>query len=325
LVAAFRRLEGFGWTIAVGKPLAELTGPAWRKALTSLAVGLGLLGAGLGLAHQVARGITGPMSRLRSLAAGAAEGHAVPIDTGLREADEVAEALLSEARHRRAAMASLLASERRLRLVVAELNHRAKNALATVQTLAQQTARSEAGADPVRFTATFNARLQSLARAHDLLTAFGWEATALDAVVRAGLAPWIGKDDMSRIKLRCDCAGQTLSVSPGQAQALVMALHELASNATRHGALSADTGMVEVTCCGAAGGEVLVIEWRESGGPPVPGPPGRRGFGTRLLNQALAYDLGPGSRVALEFHSGGVAATIRFTTRQLKSAVSETC
>ncbi len=158
LVAAFHRLEDLGWTVAVGQPLAQLTATAWRRVLTSLAVGLGVLGLGLLLAHRVARGITRPIVRLRALATMPAEGHAVPVDTGLPETDEVGEALLSEARHRRAAMASLLDSERRLRLVIAELNHRAKNALATVQTLAQQTARGEAGADPARFVTAFNAQ-----------------------------------------------------------------------------------------------------------------------------------------------------------------------
>jgi hypothetical protein len=212
-----------------------LTGPAWRRALTFLAVGLGVLGLGLVLAHQVARGITGPITRLRALATVPAEGDAVPIDTGLPETDEVGEALLSEARHRRAAMASLIDSERRLRLVIAELNHRAKNALATVQSLAQQTVRGEAGTDPVHFATAFNARLQSLARAHDLLTAFGWENAALDAVVRAGVAPWIAAGDGAapRVAVDCDCGGLLPPVSPGQAQALVMPLHELASNAAR--------------------------------------------------------------------------------------------
>jgi two-component sensor histidine kinase len=104
-----------------------------------------------------------------------------------------------------------------------------------VQSLAQQTVRGEAGTDPVHFATAFNARLQSLARAHDLLTAFGWENAALDAVVRAGVAPWIAAGDGAapRVAVDCDCGGLLPPVSPGQAQALVMPLHELASNAAR--------------------------------------------------------------------------------------------
>lgn len=310
MVAAYTRLAGSEWTIAVGSPLARLTGPAWRHALISCAVGLALLGLGLLLARRIAGGIIGPISGLRLLAARAEDGAAPPPVTGLHEVDEVAQALLDEGRRRRAAMASLLDSDRRLRLVVAELNHRAKNALATVQALAMQTARGEA--DPVRFSAAFGARLRTLARAHDLLTAFAWEAAALDAVVRAGLAPWLGAGD-TRIRLGWDAAVAT-AVSPGQAQALVLALHELATNAVRHGALSTPAGRVLVTCRPLEDGAGVLLDWRESDGPAVAGPPARLGFGLRLLERALAHDLGTGSRVTLEFPPSGMHATIRIAT-----------
>jgi two-component sensor histidine kinase len=327
LIAAFSRIEAHGWAVAVGMPLTELTGPAWHRAMSSLAVGVGLLLGGLGLAQLVARGIIDPITALRRLATAADEGIPAPISTGLAETDDVARALLAEARRRRAALASLLDSERRLRLVVAELNHRAKNALATVQALAQQTARGEAGSDPALFTAVFNARLQSLARAHDLLAAFSWEAAALEAVVQAGLAPWLATGAEStdappqpgerpRIDINCGNGAPPAMASPGQAQALVLALHELATNAVKHGALSMPTGQVQVTCRQAEDGVGSVIEWRESGGPPVPGPPARGGFGTRLLTRALAHDLGPGGSVALEFLPSGVRATIHFRNRQ---------
>jgi two-component sensor histidine kinase len=333
LIAAFSRLEAHGWAVAVGIPLSELTQPAWGRAMNSLAVGMALLLGGLGLAQLVAHGITGPITALRRLATTADEVPGAPVTTGLAETDDVAEALRTEASRRRAALASLLESERRLRLVVAELNHRAKNALATVQALAQQTARGEAGTDPARFTAAFNARLRSLARAHDLLAAFSWEAAALDAVVQAGLAPWLASGDTGRelspdvrmlprqpgdpprIDIRCTHDAEPAMASPGQAQALVLALHELATNAVKHGALSTPAGHVEVICRRAESGQDWIIEWRESGGPPVPGPPDRGGFGTRLLTRALAHDLGPGGSVALDFRPTGVHATIRFRTR----------
>jgi two-component sensor histidine kinase len=104
--------------------------------------------------------------------------------------------------------------------------------------------------------------------------------------------------------------------SPGQAQAIVLALHELATNATKHGALSCPGGRVRVTCRAAPGEDSgSIIDWRETGGPPVAGPPRRRGFGIRLLERALAYDLGPGGSVVLEFDPAGVRATIRFMAR----------
>src|SRR5690349_11873167 len=126
-----------------------LTRPAVRTAVAFMAVEMAVLALGLLLARRISLGVLRPVTDLLRLAA----------------------ALVAEARRRRGAITSLMDSERRLRLVVAELNHRAKNALATVQSLAMQTARGEAGGEGGQFLQTFTARLQSLARAHDLLTA----------------------------------------------------------------------------------------------------------------------------------------------------------
>ncbi len=320
LLAAHARLAESGWGIVVAVPMAELTRPAWRSALTSIAIGAALLLLGLSLAHSVSLSVTRPIAALRRLAAApdGDQGRTAPA-TGLAETDEVAAALRDQARRRVDATAGLKDSERRLRLVVAELNHRAKNALATVQALALQTARGEAGSDPARFASEFGARLQTLSRAHDLLTAMSWEPAALHAVVRAGLAPWL-EPPHPRVSFHCACSPMPPPASPGQAQAIVLALHELATNAVKHGALSQPEGHVSVTCWAEENGEVGMITWQESGGPPVPGPPARRGFGTRLLERALAKDLGPGSSVTLAFDPGGVRATMRFMPRRNAAA-----
>ena len=101
------------------------------------------------------------------------------------------------------------------------------------------------------------------------------------------------------------------------AQALVLGLHELATNAAKHGALSRPEGRVEVRLSaepGSGGGGALRILWAETGGPLLPsGPPARRGFGTRLLERALAQDLGPGSEVRLRFEPTGLRAEVGFT------------
>ncbi len=320
LLAAHARLPGSGWGVVVAVPMAELTRPAWRSALTSTGVGLALLLVGLGVAHRVSLSVTRPIAALRRLAAAPdSDQGKLARATGLAETDEVAAALREEARRRIDATAGLKDSERRLRLVVAELNHRAKNALATVQALALQTARGEAGSDPARFASEFGARLQTLSRAHDLLTAMSWEPAALSDVVRAGLAPWLEPPD-PRLSFHCACSPLPPPASPGQAQAIVLALHELATNAVKHGALSRPGGRVAVTCWAEEGGAVGIITWQESGGPPVPGPPARRGFGTRLLERALAKDLGPGSQVTLDFDPAGVRATMRFLPRRNAAA-----
>jgi PAS domain S-box-containing protein len=195
---------------------------------------------------------------------------------------------------------------RRRELLVAELNHRAKNMLATVQSLAAQTLKG-VGGDPVRFARHFTARLQTLARAHDLLCATDWGPADFGMVARAALAPWLNGDRGSRVVL----AGDRFMVGPRQAQALVLALHELATNAMKHGALSQPDGSVSLHHGVNADG-VAVINWVEQGGPTVPAPPARQGFGTRLLERGLTQDLGPGSTVRLQFHPAGLRAAIQF-------------
>lgn len=316
---AHARLPGHGWGVAAAVPLAAITGPAWREASMVLALGLGLLLLGLGLARWISLGIMRPILTLLHRAAQPDhQATAATAPLGLPEADRLAEALLAEAGRRRAAILALQDSERRLRLVVAELNHRAKNALATVQTLALQTARGEAGGDPQRFNEAFTGRLKTLARAHDLLAALSWEGAALGAVVRAGLAPWLEADTDAarpRFDLDCRCDLPLPLSAPGQVQALVMALHELATNASKHGALSVPEGRVQVRCAADPRGTEARLTWRESGGPPVPGPPVRRGFGTRLLERAVTRDLGPGAAVQVAFEPAGVAVSIRFRPR----------
>ena len=191
-------------------------------------------------------------------------------------------------------------------LLLRELNHRVKNTLATVQSIAAQTLRGSAG-DPRRFGQDFVARLQALARAHDLLTAHAWEEADFAQVVPAALGPWLGEgrrvvvDGPSGLMLR-----------PAQAQAVVLALHELATNAAKHGALSRPEGTVRANWTVNEDGLVL-FDWVESGGPPVFAPtPERRGFGTRLLERALAADLGQDAAVTLRFESRGLRAQIRF-------------
>lgn len=196
-------------------------------------------------------------------------------------------------------------AEQRQALLVRELNHRVKNVLATVQALSEQTRRSTEG-DHARFLQDFGARLQALARTHDLLTANAWEPTPLRAMARAALAPWLG----GQARIRLDCIGGP-AVSPRQAQALVLALNELATNATKHGALSVPEGKVDLACGldrRSADGSTVVIEWKERGGPPVR-PPARRGFGSRLLEQGLVREFG--GEVRLDYLPTGLECHIR--------------
>lgn len=330
-ISGFQRLRAApNWTVVVAAPAAAYQA-SWQAPLWRLTLGGGTaLLLGTTLALFLARRVTRPLAvlarRAEAVAAkGAREGSAADVPrSGIREIEalrtsiDAAQRVLAErasaAQH---ANLALQDSERRLRLIVAELNHRAKNALATVQSLAMQTARGPAGADFSEFTSSFVARLQTLARAHDLLTAFSWEGAALADVLRAGLAPWLHETEtgqMARIRFTCPSDPSLPLLSPGQAQALVMALHELATNATKHGALSVPGGCIEVGCRTSTDGAANV-EWSEQGGPPLAHAPVRRGFGTRLLKRALVHDLGAGSRVTLDFARDGLRASIVFLPR----------
>ncbi len=316
VLGGYRRLPEAGWTVAVSLARDQLSGPALRAGGLALAVGLGLLGFGLLLANWVARGITGPIAALRAFAAATEGPEDPPLPvTHLAEVDEVAAVLLAQAGRRRLATAAQADSERRLRLVVGELNHRAKNTLSTVLALAHQTARGSAGGNAESFNKALSARLRGLARAHELLAAEAWEKVELDQVVHAGLAPWLEgfNGGSRRIRVECVRREQLPPASPAQAQALVLALHELATNAMKHGALSIARGTVLLRCCPGEEPNSAEIEWREVGGPPVARPGAEhRGFGMRLLQRGLARDLGPQGSVKVEFAADGLVAVIRY-------------
>ncbi len=194
-------------------------------------------------------------------------------------------------------------AEERRALLANELNHRVKNTLAVVQALALQTARG--APDLPSFSAALQARLIALARAHDLLTQREWEGAPLDAVVRAAL------DSLAAGAARVDLSGCAAGavLAPAAALALAMALHELATNALKHGALSAPGGRVAVACRTDPDGGANLVEWVERGGPPVAGPPGRSGFGLRLLGRGLASQTGMAAD--LRFEPDGLRCTLR--------------
>lgn len=206
-------------------------------------------------------------------------------------------------------------AQERQALLVGELNHRVKNALAVALAVMDQTWRATVGAgEPAeRFREDFVARLRALARAHDLLTQDDRRGATLADLVRAALAPYDGgREEEAGTSARVEAAGPAVQVQAGAVVALAMALHELATNAAKHGALSVPGGRVSVTwraAEGAQGDRALELDWTESGGPPVAGPPRRRGFGSVLLTRGLKGQLG--GEVALDFAPGGLRCRVR--------------
>ena len=192
--------------------------------------------------------------------------------------------------------------------LLAELNHRVKNNLSTVQALAHQSLASST--TPEDFQRTFDARLMALSRAHDLLMRETWTSAGLGQIVAETLAPF-RLDEDGRIVI----GGPEVRLSPTAAVTMTLAFHELATNAARFGALSSPNGRVAVEWSVGqteAGGVVDLI-WRESGGPDVP-PPTRRGFGSRLIERGAARELG--GRVRLDFEPEGVACVFHLPLSQ---------
>lgn len=189
-------------------------------------------------------------------------------------------------------------AESRRKLLLDELNHRVKNTLATVQSIALLTMRKEdSAADAL---AAFNARLVSLSAAHNILTATQWEGADLDALVASALTPY------ADARKRFSVTGPRLRLRPKAALAMSLALHELATNASKYGALSTAQGLVEIAW--EAGDATFRFSWSESGGPEVVAPK-RRGFGSRLIEEGLGRDLG-GGEVDLVFAQAGLACRI---------------
>jgi PAS domain S-box-containing protein len=199
-------------------------------------------------------------------------------------------------------------AEQHRELLIRELNHRVKNTLATVQSIAAQTLSS--GCD-VTVRDAFAARLLSLAGAHDLLTRGNWEGSGLEEVARQALGPHMGG---GRIAL----SGPDLRLSPKAAVALGMAFHELATNAAKYGALSVPEGRAALDW--RIQDEALDLRWTERGGPPVVAPT-HRGFGTRLLERGLPHELH--GQLRMEFRPEGLACTITAPLSALSPAMQE--
>ncbi|HET7806828.1 MAG TPA: PAS domain S-box protein [Pseudolabrys sp.] len=195
------------------------------------------------------------------------------------------------------------AAEQRQRLLMDELNHRVKNTLATVQSLATQTARG--ATTPAAFRERFEGRLIALSKAHDQLTMHHWESADLRELLSGSLAPYAGTTP-DRVVLR----GEDVMLRPRAVLTLAMAVHELTTNAAKYGALSVPGGRVEVQWRPVRlenGRSCLQIEWIEQGGPSVVEPE-QHGFGTKLIEGSIAAELA--GEVRLVFQPQGLRCEI---------------
>ncbi len=212
-------------------------------------------------------------------------------------------AIAEDINFRKAAEAEQLSYQDHLRLLINELNHRVKNTLATVQSMAAQTMRGEA--DQKAAYETFVGRLVGLSQVHDVLTRERWQGAALRDVVERALRPFIGALLAGGGAERVRLDGPEVWLQPGAALSMALVFHELATNAVKYGALSTAAGRVDLTW--ALDGERLTLDWMESGGPPVTAPT-RRGFGSRLIQRGLKGELK--GQAVLRFEPGGLVCAM---------------
>ena len=189
-----------------------------------------------------------------------------------------------------------MAADKEREALVAELDHRVKNVLASVQSMAAQSARKASSLDG--FLKTFSGRLKSMASAHQLLTATRWRGAGMHNIAAAelgGLAPgqtrWEGPD---------------VALTPRATNAMSLALHELATNAVKFGALSTEDGRVQVRWRETPY-HGLELRWEESGGPQV-STPTRRGFGATLLEKVTGRELE--GAVSVDYRREGVRVLV---------------
>jgi PAS domain S-box-containing protein len=200
------------------------------------------------------------------------------------------------------------AAENLQALLIHELNHRVKNTLATVQSIARQTMKT--ASDPAAFCDALNARLMALSQSHNVLTRNDWAGASLAEVLSEQLRPY-QRDDGGRFSF----AGPDVKLSPRFTVALGMVFGELATNAAKYGALSTEAGRIDVQWAwGSRDGQpALRLVWRETGGPSTSRPPDH-GFGSLMIERSLSSEMG--GSAAFTYEAAGLVCELRFCPEQ---------
>ncbi len=284
-VYAWRRLTNFPVIALVGLGSAEALASANRQAMRLLALGVLSAGFLLALTIMLSREISRRIEHGLALEETNAKLAAAYIDLTERE------------RH-----------ESHINLLLREVNHRSKNMLSVVQAIARQTVAD----NPEDFMERFADRIQALAASQDLLIKSEWRGVDLQELARSQLGHF-----RDLVDKRIDLRGPAIHVSASAAQIIGMALHELATNAGKYGALSDDSGCVEVEWSvqpGEGGEETFVLGWREHGGPAVTAP-SRTGFGSTVLCRVTKESLD--AQVELNYASTGVVWRLQCPVREV--------
>ena len=196
-------------------------------------------------------------------------------------------------------------AEERQDLLAREVDHRARNALAVVQSIVRLTRASSVGG----YVAAVEGRIKALARAHALLSDSRWHSADLRALVAEELAPYRA-GETEKVEIR----GPNVALLPHMAQGVALALHELATNAAKHGALSSMAGKVSLTW--QLQQEVLVLQWVESGGPGI-APPSARSFGLKVIRASIETQLG--GEAMFEWDPAGMRCVLSIPRHEIMS------
>jgi two-component sensor histidine kinase len=295
-----------GWLVSATVPVSYLEAPRRRGMLFASA----MIATALMLGGALAYIFGSFMARPLAAAAHAAEaiGAAKPVESlhsPLVEANTVTAALSTAA-------LELKRRQEHAEFLMQELAHRAKNQLAVVKGMALQTARQSRSVE--QFTDHFGQRIQGLAESQDLMLQQNWQGAWLSDLVRAQLELFAAGN-------RAEIKGPPIFLNANAVQNIGFALHELATNASKHGALSSPQGRVSVIWSGPTPGGRIHLEWTEQGGPPVH-PPERKGFGHLVITDLVAQALQGTSN--LEFRAEGVVWSLDIPATHAPSAATTT-
>lgn len=288
-----------GWLVYVSVPSALVDAAAREALLSYVLIVAAFTCVGIAGAVGLARVITKPLGQAERAAKALGEGRPVEFKpTLVAEANAIGATLVEATELREQA-------EQQILLLMREVNHRSKNMLAVVQAIARQMPST----DPKLFVRQFSDRIVGLAASQDLLIESNWQGVRVSDLVRSQLSLF-----RELIGTRIDITGPPVRLQPPAAQAIGMALHELATNASKYGALSGDNGRVRVSWRleGTGEGREFQLEWVEEGGPPVT-PPERRGFGYTIMVAMVEKSLD--AVVEITYAPDGVVWRVRAPAR----------
>jgi two-component sensor histidine kinase len=289
---SFLRSGQSGWTINLGVPREVIDGPLHRTVEWIVALTLFTFVLGLVLARILANRFLAEFSDLEQYVSSLRSGAIEPKFGAITEVNRMKRVLYNVGRE----LADVLKQQKAL---LDEINHRVKNTLGTVQSIARLSRSSSK--DVEQYATAFEGRLLALSEAYNLLTENNWVGASLEAVIKRTLAPFAGSD-------RLQISGPVIMLAPKTALAMSAAIQELSTNAAKYGAFSAPSGKLSVSWTVDDSGCVHLM-WTERDGPLVQKPT-RRGFGTRMI--ASIFGNTAGWSVNLDFDPAGLRCSMQF-------------